>query len=55
MGSPQTQLVLREQDVVKLACEFMENRDMNISQIALERKGTPQSSTIEKEMFYFLL
>ncbi|XP_023345155.1 WD repeat-containing protein 47 [Eurytemora carolleeae] len=39
MGSPQTQLVLREQDVVKLACEFMENRDMNISQIALERES----------------
>ena len=33
----QTQLILREQDVVKLACEFLENRDMNITQIALER------------------
>ena len=38
MGSAQqTQLILREQDVVKLACEFLENREMNITQIALER------------------
>jgi len=37
MGS--TQLILREQDVVKLACEFLENRDMNIAQIALERES----------------
>jgi len=37
MGS--TQLILREQDVVKLAAEFLENRDMNIAQIALERES----------------
>eukprot|EP00092_Neocalanus_flemingeri_P034667 GFUD01037715.1.p1 GENE.GFUD01037715.1~~GFUD01037715.1.p1 ORF type:complete len:790 (-),score=138.70 GFUD01037715.1:532-2901(-) len=34
-----THLVLREEDVVKLACEFMENRDMTISQISLERES----------------
>jgi len=40
MGSAQqTQLILREQDVVKLACEFLENREMNITQIALERES----------------
>jgi len=35
----QTHLVLREEDVVKLACEFMENRDMTISQVSLERES----------------
>jgi len=39
MAVQQTHLVLREEDVVKLACEFMENRDMTISQISLERES----------------
>ncbi len=37
MAGGKTHLVLREEDVVKLACEFMERREMNIAQIALER------------------
>ena len=37
MADGKTHLVLREEDVVKLACEFMERREMNIAQIALER------------------
>ena len=28
-----TGLVLREEDVVKLACEFLQNRDLHISQV----------------------
>jgi hypothetical protein len=39
MAGGKTHLVLREEDVVKLACEFMERREMNIAQIALERCG----------------
>ena len=35
----QTHLVLKEEDVVKLACEFMENREMTISQVSLERES----------------
>ena len=39
-GSPSTtHLVLKEQDVVKLACEFLQNRDMHISQVTLERES----------------
>ena len=34
-----THLVLREEDVVKLVCEFLENRAMTISQISLERES----------------
>ena len=34
-----THLVLREEDVVKLVCEFLENRSMTISQISLERES----------------
>ena len=34
-----THLVLREEDVVKLVCEFLDNRSMTISQISLERES----------------
>ena len=34
-----THLVLKEQDVVKLACEFLNNREMHISQVTLERES----------------
>ena len=34
-----THLVLREEDVVKLVCEFLDNRAMTISQISLERES----------------
>ena len=32
MAGPTTHLVLREEDVVKLSCEFLHNRDLHISQ-----------------------
>ena len=38
-GLATTHLVLKEQDVVKLACEFLQNRDMHISQVTLERES----------------
>ena len=38
-GVGRTHLVLREEDVVKLVCEFLENRAMTISQISLERES----------------
>ena len=38
MAGPTTHLVLREEDVVKLACEFLQNRDLHISQVTLERE-----------------
>ena len=38
-GVGRTHLVLREEDVVKLVCEFLENRSMTISQISLERES----------------
>ena len=37
--NPQTHLLLKEEDVVKLACEFLQNRDMHISQVTLERES----------------
>ena len=39
VGLGRTHLVLREEDVVKLVCEFLENRSMTISQISLERES----------------
>ena len=38
-GGGATHLVLKEQDVVKLACEFLNNREMHISQVTLERES----------------
>ena len=38
-SNPQTHLLLKEEDVVKLACEFLQNRDMHISQVTLERES----------------
>jgi len=38
MAGPTTHLVLREEDVVKLSCEFLHNRDLHISQATLERE-----------------
>ena len=38
-SSPQTHLLLKEEDVIKLACEFLQNRDMHISQVTLERES----------------
>lgn len=38
-GVGRTHLVLREDDVVKLVCEFLENRSMTISQVSLERES----------------
>ena len=38
-GVGATHLVLKEQDVVKLACEFLNNREMHISQVTLERES----------------
>ena len=38
-GVGRTHLVLREEDVVKLVCEFLENRSMTISQVSLERES----------------
>ena len=38
-GLGRTHLVLREEDVVKLVCEFLENRAMTISQVSLERES----------------
>ena len=35
----QTHLLLKEEDVIKLACEFLQNRDMHISQVTLERES----------------
>ena len=35
----QTHLLLKEEDVVKLTCEFLQNRDMHISQVTLERES----------------
>ena len=37
--NPQTHLLLKEEDVIKLACEFLQNRDMHISQVTLERES----------------
>ena len=37
-----TGLVLREEDVVKLACEFLQNRDLHISQVRLQYEVTLQ-------------
>ena len=39
VSNPQTHLLLKEEDVVKLACEFLQNRDMHISQVTLERES----------------
>ena len=36
---PQTHLLLKEEDVIKLACEFLQNREMHISQVTLERES----------------
>ena len=38
MAGPTTHLVLREEDVVKLELEFLQNRDLHISQVTLERE-----------------
>ena len=38
MAGPTTHLVLREEDVVKLSLEFLQNRDLHISQVTLERE-----------------
>ena len=38
MAGPTTHLVLREEDVVKLTCEFLHNRDLHIAQATLERE-----------------
>ena len=38
-SNPQTHLLLKEEDVIKLACEFLQNRDMHISQVTLERES----------------
>lgn len=38
MAGPTTHLVLREEDVVKLSCEFLHNRDLHISLATLERE-----------------
>lgn len=38
-SSSSTHLVLKEEDVVKLVCEFLQNREMHISQVTLEREA----------------
>lgn len=35
---PSARLTLREEDVVRLALEFLHNRELNISQLSLERE-----------------
>lgn len=35
---PSTRLILREEDVVRLALEFLHNRELHISQLSLERE-----------------
>lgn len=49
---PATHLVLKEEDVVKLACEFMQNRALHISQVTLERESGVINGNFSDDMLF---
>ena len=51
-GLGRTHLVLREEDVVKLVCEFLENRAMTISQVSLERESGVINGDLSDDLIF---
>ncbi|XP_024084260.1 WD repeat-containing protein 47-like isoform X2 [Cimex lectularius] len=49
---PSARLTLREEDVVRLALEFLHNRDLHISQLSLERESGVINGNYSDDVFY---
>ncbi|CAB4064175.1 WD repeat-containing protein 47 [Lepeophtheirus salmonis] len=51
-SSATTHLVLKEEDVIKLACEFLGNREMFISQVTVERESGVINGNYSDDMLF---
>ena len=47
-----TRISLKEEDVVKLACEFLHNRQLNISQVTLERESGVINANFSDDLLF---
>ena len=54
MAGPTTHLVLREEDVVKLSCEFLHNRDLHISQARINECFFLYHGIANRNICYYL-
>ena len=51
-SSSSTHLTLKEEDVVKLACEFLQNRQLHISQVTLERESGVINGSFSDDLLF---
>ncbi|BET02765.1 CTLH [Nesidiocoris tenuis] len=49
---PSARLTLREEDVIRLALEFLHNRELHISQLSLERESGVINGNYSDDVFY---